>query len=282
MVIASMNNKGGVGKTASTGTIAQVLAIGDYKVLVIDMDQQGNCSRLFGIDSDVEGLDYAKLFCERISKEEAYNFIYQSNFKNIHILPASHQLIDMPIILYEEDKNNPAALLNFKKNIEAIAEDYDIVLIDTPPGYDKYYTRSLLMATDKIIVPSEVDNASYEGVSNLVPLVKEVNDKYCLNIEFAGVFFTRVKERCNLFKSMNDSYAEIFGEYFLPVSIRDTIAMHESYTAFVPLYFWDRKCTAFRDYVELVGVLGIMDKAHWKHARKALEENIDMRAEEEE
>lgn len=280
MVIALMNNKGGVAKTTSVCTIAQILALGEYKVLVIDMDQQANCSRMFGISGEIEGLNYANLLCNPLRKEEVYDYIYESNFKNINILPASPQLKSMPIALYEEQKTNMAAPLAFRRNIGAISEDYDFILIDTAPGYDDYFIESIVAAVDKVLIPSEVNNTSYEGVSVTVPLVKNVNDKYGLNVEFAGIFFTRVKNRSSLYAGMNDSYKEMFGEYFMPVGIRDTIKVHESYTTFEPLYFRDKKCTAFIDYVELVGVLGIMDNKHWKNVKMAMLTNKDMRVEE--
>ena len=76
---------------------------------------------------------------------------------------------------------------------------------------------------------------------------------------FAGIFMTRVAGRTTLYKQMFESYENMFGEKFLPVSIRNCIAVSESNTTFEPLLTYDKRCTAAQDYIELVNYLGLMD-----------------------
>ena len=105
---------------------------------------------------------------------------------------------------------------------------------------------------------------------SLLDTIETLNTKYSLSIEFAGIFMTRVAGRTTLFKQMFESYENMFGERFLPVSIRNCIAVSESNTTFEPLLTYDKRCSAAQDYIELVNYLGLMDNKNFRELAKYL------------
>ena len=105
---------------------------------------------------------------------------------------------------------------------------------------------------------------------SLLDTIEELNAKYSLAIEFAGIFMTRVAGRTTLFKQMFESYENMFGDKFLPVSIRNSISVSESNTTFEPLLTYDKRSGATQDYIELVNYLGLMDNKHFRELAKYL------------
>lgn len=262
MKIAFTINKGGVGKTASLCTITQILALGGYKCLIADMDPQANTSRMFGIKEDIEGLNYGQLLCKRMQEEELKVFVCPSNFENIDIIPSSVQLFGMNDFIYDEMKQDSSTGLMFRRNMEVLESGYDFILMDSTPSFD-HICESVIAASDMLLIPSNLNNFSYEGINRLIELMLAINDRYNLNVKFGGTFFTRVNNRTNLFKDLTKSYGELFGEFFIPVAIRECNKVDEAHTLYTPLYNFAPRCTAFVDYVELVGRIGIMDKKHY-------------------
>ena len=224
-VISLINEKGGVGKSTSAITIAQILAISEYKVLLIDLDPQMNTTKMYGQAEANPDIDYERLFCEK----QKY----------------------------------------LRYNLNLIKDEFDYIIIDNSP-FKSYLTSCAMCASDKIITPICVDNFSYDGLMSLFDTIEELNDKYALSIEFAGIFMTRVAGRTTLFRQMYESYENMFGDRFLPISIRNCIAVNESNTTFEPLLSYDKKCPASLDYVELVNYLGLMDTAHYRKLARYL------------
>ena len=257
-VISLINEKGGVGKSTSAITIAQILAISEYKVLLIDLDPQMNTTKMFGQSEANPEIDYEHLFCvKQKSKDAVMNFITETDYDNISILTASRELNSLIYKIYDKMKETNVELY-LRYNLNLIKDEFDYIIIDNSP-FKSYLTSCAMCASDKIITPICVDNFSYDGLMSLLDTIEELNDKYALSIEFAGIFMTRVAGRTTL-----------FGDRFLPISIRNCIAVNESNTTFEPLLTYDKKCPASLDYVELVNYLGLMDTPHYRKLAKYL------------
>ena len=127
------------------------------------------------------------------------------------------------------------------------------------------------VCSNKIITPICVDNFSYDGLMSLFDTIEELNQKYALSIEFCwNVYDKMLQEEQSLYKQMYESYENMFGDKFLPVSIRNCIAVNESNTLFEPLLTYDKRCSAAQDYIELVNYLGLMDNKHFRELAKYL------------
>lgn len=268
-VISLINEKGGVGKSTSAITISQILAISGYKILIIDLDPQMNTTKMFGQPGDELDINYEHLFCQKqIKKSSVMEFVNETQYKNISILSASRELNTLIYKIYDRSKEVNVELF-LKHNLGLLKDAFDYIIIDNSP-FRSYLTSCAICASDKVITPICVDNFSYDGLMSLFDTIEELNTKYSLSIEFAGIFMTRVAGRTTLFKQMFESYEEMFGDKFLPVSIRNCIAVSESNTMFEPLLTYDKRCIAAQDYIELVNYLGLMDNKHFRELAKYL------------
>ncbi len=268
-VISLINEKGGVGKSTSAITIAQILSISGYKVLLVDLDPQMNTTKMFGQAESDSDINYEHLFCNKqLRKESVLEFIASTDYTNIWVLSASRQLNTLIYKIYDRCKEVNVELY-FRYNLGLLKDEFDYIIIDNSP-FKSYLTTCAMCASDKIITPINVDNFSYDGLMSLFDTIDELNTKYALAIEFAGIFMTRVTGRTTLFKQMFDSYEAMFGDKFLPVSIRNCIAASESNTTFEPLLTYDKRCSAAQDYIELVNYLGLMDNKHFRELAKYL------------
>ena len=274
--ITFMNFKGGVGKTTSVCTMAELLGLAGYHVLIIDLDPQSNTSRMFGIKEDLEELNYRNLFCEKMyAKKSMQEFVVQTDYTNVHMLPSSEHMCDVISKIYDgtkekvKDKNDRIEL-TFSKNLKLVEEDYDYIFIDTSP-FKTYLSYCAILASDKVVTPISLDNFSYEGVLKLADLIVELNTNFKKNAEFMGVFFTKMKSKAsNLFTGMSGSYQEQLDKLFIPIAIRDLIAVAEANTAFQPLYTYNRKCPALNDYIELLNYMDMIDNKHYKILKNLL------------
>lgn len=268
-VLSLINEKGGVGKSTSAITISQILAISGYSILIIDLDPQMNTTKMFGLDETSMDINYEHLFCTKLDDAQTVmGYITGTAYENISILSASRELNTLIYKIYDKSKEGNVEL-TFKHNLGLLKDQYDYVIIDNSP-FKSYLTTCAMCASNKIITPICVDNFSYDGLMSLLDTIEELNDRYALSIEFAGIFMTRVAGRTTLYKQMFESYENMFGDKFLPVSIRNCIAVSESNTMFEPLLTYDKRSSAAQDYIELVNYLGLMDNKHYRELAKYL------------
>ncbi len=268
-VISLINEKGGVGKSTSAITITQILSISGYNVLLIDLDPQMNTTKMFSTVDNIKDVDYERLFCLKLdNKDNVMEYISYTDYDNISILSASRELNTLIYKIYDQSKEKNIEL-NLRNNLRLLEDEFDYIIIDNSP-FKSYLTTCAICASDKIITPIGVDNFSYDGLMSLLDTIEELNTKYSLDIEFAGIFMTRVAGRTTLFKQMFESYENMFGDKFLPVSIRNSISVSESNTTFEPLLTYDKRSGATQDYIELVNYLGLMDNKHFRELAKYL------------
>ena len=267
MVISVNNTKGGVGKSTTITTLAQILAAAGYKVLVIDLDPQMNTTRIINPECVSLELNYEHLFCEKqFRKETVEEFIISTSNENINLLPADKQFFKIIYKIYEVEKQTSAGMI-FKKNIDFIKDDYDYIIIDNSP-FQSYLTTLGYFIADRVIIPVESDNFSYEGIMDLITDIEEINKDYSLNIEFGGIFMTRIDTRTVRFKQLSDSYRENFGDKFIPVYIRKNEPLAQANTMYLGLLDFDKKCNAVEDYINLADYLGLIDKKHMNTLNK--------------
>ena len=253
--ISINNSKGGVAKSTSVITISQILAIAGYKILIIDLDPQMNTTKMYGQNENPD-VNTEHLFCtKQLRKSSVEEFITPTSQTGIDIISASRNYYELIYKIHAASKEYPVEL-TFKNNLEYVKDDYDYIFIDNSP-FKSALSNCSLCASDGVLTPINADNFSYDGLMDLIETIQNLNDSYSLSINFMGIFMTRVSSRTNLFKQM-------FEDKFIPVSIRQTDAVNQSNTAFIPLLSYDKRCTAAQDYIELVNYLGLMDNKHYK------------------
>ncbi len=264
-VVALTINKGGVAKTTSACTLAQVLALTKKKVLLIDLDPQANATRLFGMyDEDVSALNlnYLKMLTEDVKEEEARKFICKSNVKGIDLIPSSVAQLNIErmseriaFLRYPNgtyDIENKNIIVSLRKNLSKIFDEYDFVLIDSSPSIDQL-TDVARATCDAILIPVTNDSFAFEGIEAMINEITSFNESYHELKKIDGIFLTKVKKQTNIFKGNFKGYQDIYQDRFIPVSIRDCTQVLVSNTEFEPLCSNSKglHSNAFVDYIDL-------------------------------
>jgi chromosome partitioning protein len=197
-ILSIVNQKGGVGKTTSTINLAAYLAMGKRKVLVIDLDPQGNASSGLGIRESEAGI-YEVLSGDA----QIETTIVPTEQKNLSLLTSSSDLAGASVELNE----HPHRLKEVLEDLRG----YDIVLIDAPPSLGAL-TVNALVASDGLIVPLQAEYYALEGVAGLLETIDRVKDALNKKLKTLGIVITMFDGRTNLAQQVEENVRRHFGE----------------------------------------------------------------------
>lgn len=248
--ISLVNVKGGVGKTTSTVNIAACLNEKGYRVLVIDADSQGNCSLLFNA-YDEKKVSISNLFQDD-DGVDINLFIRYTDYEGLDILPSNLSLSVCERDLLVDKKRMQQYIL--KKALKYVQSDYDYCIIDCPPHYLSIMTINALVASDEVLVPTDVDDVSIAGLEALLVSINEIRDKYNEFLKFRGCFVTR-DVTTNINKRRKEMLKKSLKNKLFNTTIRNTVKVKDSMEARIPLVFFDKRATASTDYMNLVDEL---------------------------
>lgn len=238
-IMSFINQKGGVSKTTSTVNIGSIMAEQNKKVLLIDLDAQGNLSQILGLHN-FQNTIYDCL----IGDTPIENSIIHTNF-NVDVIPSNINLsnADTELLQY----NNKESRL--KELIQSIESQYDYILIDCNPSLN-LLTINALTASDSFMIPLEASILSIHGLNQLIRIVKLVQKKLNPHLKPEGVFLTKVV-RTNLNKDFESQLKDIFGDKLFNSKIHQNIDVVKSQIEGKPLNFFNRRCRAYKDYYKL-------------------------------
>lgn len=241
-VISIINLKGGVGKTMSSINIAHILStIHNKKVLLVDNDSQSNTTKLFNL-YDEEETSISDVINQSVDIEDV---IFPTQYKNLDLIPASMNLIKANEALIKEDSKKG---MIFKKALDQIQHEYDYCIIDNPPGINIGVINALI-ASDDVLIPIKIDKFAFDGMDELINQIenaKIINSK----LRLRGCFITQFsKNQVNLQgkEFLNNKSYPMFKTH-----IRRTVKIDESSFANLPILEYSKRCSAARDYIELV------------------------------
>lgn len=219
-VITISNSKGGVAKTASTASIASILAEKGYKVLCIDVDFQG---------------DLRTRFREALTEINIYDILMENQpFKakaintNLAIIPASERLTKFEKDY--KDKNEMVSHQNALKDLlqgSKLYEHIDFILIDTPPNIADFCVLNAYVASDYILIPSELSPNSDSGIDQIKTLVTKLNKLWNPNLKLLGAFVVKYRGNLKLHNTMYDEMLNKHNDLLLNTKIRHTVEMEE-------------------------------------------------------
>lgn len=268
VTISIINNKGGVGKTTSTGIMAELLAYVGSKVLVIDLDQQSNLSMMLGAyqedSEDVingieqsDDLNIADIFKYRFrDKEKVANCIYHTGIPNLDIIPSSKRHKNTQLNIQANETGNNNVIL--RKAINTIKDDYDFILIDNAPANDVLTVNSMF-TSDLIIIPVRMEGFSYKGLKETLDTIVYIKEEHDIDsLEFGGAFITQAETQTIIYKSIHDNYLEELGVKYLTTPIRKDIKIAEVETNFNPILEYCPDTNAVFDYANLILELNIL------------------------
>lgn len=240
-IIAITNQKGGVGKTTTSVNLAACLAYEGKKTLLIDCDPQGNSTSGLGI----ENYDITIYDCLGDAKKTT-SAIINTKYRNLSVIPSSPNLSAAEIELAYEDKRE-----FFLKNVlNKIKDDYDYILIDSPPALGMI-TINILTASNSVLIPIQCEYYALEGLSQLIGTVRTIKKKLNPNIEIEGVLGTMYDGRTNLSIQVLDEVKKYFPDKVYKTIIPRNIRLSEAPSFGEPIIAYDRTSKGADAYMAL-------------------------------
>lgn len=240
--ICFTNNKGGVGKSTSAASIASYFALKEnLKVLVVDLDPQGNVSSNFIDKTSIKKTAYDVLK----NKEIKDAIIDAKNIKNVKIIPANLNLDSANVEL----SGVYARESILKKCLKEIENEFDICIIDTAPTLS-VLTFNGLVAADSVYIPVRAGGYEIDGMNNLIKIIKDIQETPGNTTKISGIFFTHYAANQNMSKISKDEIEEKFMKTMESV-IRTNVSLSESTFAGETIFEYDSKSNGALDYANL-------------------------------
>ncbi len=241
--IAIFNQKGGVGKTTTNINLAACLAIKNKKVLIIDIDPQGNTTSGVGIAK--KGLDYTSYDILVDSKLKTEKAIMHTSVKNMDIIPASVNLAGAEIELVQLEGREK----RLKSAIEEVKSLYDYIFIDCPPSLG-LLTINSLTAVDSVLIPIQCEFYALEGVSQLMSTIDLVKKSLNPSLEIQGVILSMFDGRTNLSIQVVQEVKKYFKGKVYTTVIPRNVRLAEAPSFGMPITEYDPKSKGAEAYME--------------------------------
>ena len=241
--IAIFNQKGGVGKTTTNVNLSASIGKLGKKVLVLDMDPQGNTNSGYGIEKNtIENTIYEVI----VDGLDIHDAIIKTDFDNIYLVAAASELAGAEIELANEKDRE----YKLKNSLDKIKDDYDYIFIDCPPSLGMLTINSLT-ASDSVLIPIQCEYYALEGVSQLMSTFKLVKKRLNPNIEIQGVVLSMFDGRANLSIQVVEEVKKYFKGSVYTTLIPRNVRLAEAPSYGKPVIYYDTKCRGTEAYKEL-------------------------------
>jgi len=242
-VIAIANQKGGVGKTTTAVNLSSCLAFKGKKVVIIDIDPQGNTTSGLGIDKKTIDKSIYEVL---INDEDIKNALMKTAIGNLFICPSNIQLVGAEVELVSVISRET----RMKEAIRSIRNDYDFILIDCPPSLG-LLTLNALTASDTILVPIQCEYYALEGLSQLMNTVKLVQRHLNPALDVEGVVLTMFDARTNLSMQVVEDVKKYFRNKVYRTVIPRNVRLSEAPSFGLPIILYDPKSKGAECYLDL-------------------------------
>ena len=245
--IAIMNQKGGTGKTTSAINLAGELVRRGKKVLIVDMDTQGNAT------SNLELTEVSKITLSDIIVDKDHRIpdaICHTSIEGLDLIRGGSLLAPALAAMQEMPFGRDMTL---KRLVPQIPKDYDFVFFDCSPSLESLFNINVLVAVQYILIPIKVDKNSIEGYNVMLETVQNVRELVNPDIRVLGIFMTAVETGSSLDREMIANFPAMLPGLAFQTYIRKNIDVKKAPLALQPLCFFSPRCTATEDYAALCG-----------------------------
>ena len=256
-ILAVTNQKGGVGKTTTTVNLGASLAAAKQKVLLVDLDPQGNATMGSGIDKGALAKTVYHLLLRERTLEEVR---MASPAARYDLIPANRELAGAEVELVDL----PNREVRLKEALEKVSADYDYILIDCPPALN-LLTVNGLCAADAVMIPMQCEYYALEGLSDLIKTIKRVRSKLNPSLEIEGLLRTMFDPRNMLAQQVSDQLQQHFGDKVYRTVIPRNVRLAEAPSFGLPALVHDRNSKGASAYLTLAGE--ILNRHHEENVR---------------
>lgn len=231
-IIAVVNQKGGVGKTTSTVNLAASVALKGQKVLLMDIDPQGNATSGLGVNKrELETSSY-DVIVNALPIDKA---IRKTEFENLWVLPSNMNLAGAELELVDMKHRES----KIKNAVAPIKADFDFIFLDCPPSLG-LITLNALCAADTVLVPIQCEYYALEGLSQLMSTIRQVKRLYNPHIEMEGVLLTMYDGRLNLTQQVVGELKRFFPKKVYATAIPRNVKLSEAPSYGLPIHYYDK------------------------------------------
>ncbi len=242
-IISFANQKGGVGKTTSAVNTAASLAALGKRVLLVDLDPQGNSTSGVGINKkNVRCSVYEAL----VGVCDPRQAVIQTEFRNLAVMPAVISLAGAEFDLLQMESREYA----LKRALEPLSEDFDYMIIDCPPSLG-LLTVNALSASNGVVIPMQCEYYALEGLSQLMITIRKVKQFYNENLGITGILITMHNGRLNLSVQVQQELKKYYGDKLFRTVIARNVRLSEAPGFGMPIYAYDKYSKGSLAYMDV-------------------------------
>ncbi len=240
--VAVLNQKGGVGKTTTAVNLAACIGAKDKKVLLVDIDPQGNSTSGFGIDKRAIKISSYDVL---VGNNKAKEAVVHTDFQCVDLMVSNMNLAGAELEII--DVKNRESLL--KNALASVWEEYDYIFLDCPPSLG-LITLNALTASDSFLVPIQCEYYALEGLSQLMATVRNIKRLYNPYIELEGVLLTMYDGRLNLTQQVVEEVKKFFPKKVYSTTIPRNVRLSEAPSFGQPIIYFDKRSKGAEAYID--------------------------------